>query len=57
VRLLHADGIDAGESGAAGLAGLLAERDALGLTTDDVVLVLLTERPTDPVSFRRILEG
>ena len=31
VRLLHADGIDAGESGAAGLAGLLAERDALGL--------------------------
>jgi diaminopropionate ammonia-lyase len=57
VRLLHADGIDAGESGAAGLAGLLAERDALGLTTDDVVLVLLTERPTDPVSFRRIVGG
>ena len=57
VRLLHADGIDAGESGAAGLAGLLAERDALGLVGSDVVLVFLTERPTDPESFRRIIAG
>jgi len=57
VRLLHADGIEAGESGAAGLAGLLAERDGLALGPDDVVLVLLTERPTDPASFRRILGG
>ena len=57
VRLLHADGIDAGESGAAGLAGLLAEREALGLGAGDVVLVFLTERPTDPVNFRRIIGG
>ena len=55
VRLLHADGIDAGESGAAGLAGLLAQGAGLGLTASDVVLVVLTERPTDPVSFRRIV--
>lgn len=57
VRLLHADGIDAGESGAAGLAGLLAEGAALGLGHDDVVLVFLTEGPTDPVNFRRIVAG
>lgn len=55
VRLLHADGIDAGESGAAGLAGLLAQGAGLGLTASDVVLVLLTERPTDPESFARII--
>ena len=55
VRLLHADGIEAGESGAAGLAGLLAERDGLGLSAADVALVLLTERPTNPASFRRIV--
>lgn len=54
VRLLHADGIDAGESGAAGLAGLLAQGAGLGLTASDVVLVVLTERPTDPESFARI---
>mgnify|MGYP001766014063 CR=1 FL=1 len=57
VRLLHADGIDAGESGAAGLAGLLAERVGLGLGPDDVVLVFLTEGPTDPENFRRIISG
>ena len=44
VRLLRADGIDAGESGAAGLAGLLAQGSALGLGPDDTVLVFLTER-------------
>ena len=57
VRLLHTDGIDAGESGAAGLAGLLAERVGLGLGPDDVVLVFLTEGPTDPDNFRRIISG
>jgi diaminopropionate ammonia-lyase len=57
VRLLHEDGIDAGESGAAGLAGLLAEREALGLGPEDVVLVFLTEGPTDPANFRRIVGG
>lgn len=55
VRLLHADGIDAGESGAAGLAGLLAQGAGLGLTASDVVLVVLTERPADPAGFARTL--
>lgn len=55
IRLLHADGIEAGESGAAGLAGLLAAGQELGLGADDVVLVFLTEGPTDPVNFRRII--
>ncbi len=55
VRLLHADGIAAGESGAAGLAGLLAAREGLGLGPDDVVLAFLTEGPTDPENFRRII--
>ena len=57
VRLLHTDGIDAGESGAAGLAGLLAEGPALGLDPSDTVLTFLTERPSDPDSFRRIIGG
>jgi diaminopropionate ammonia-lyase len=57
VRLLHADGIDAGESGAAGLAGLLAQGPALGLNASDTVLAFLTERPSDPESFRRIVDG
>ena len=56
VRLLHADGIDAGESGAAGLAGLLAQGDALGLGPGDTVLAFLTERPSDPDRFRRLVE-
>ena len=57
MRLLHADGIDAGESGAAGLAGLLAQGPALGLNASDTVLAFLTERPSDPESFRRIVGG
>jgi diaminopropionate ammonia-lyase len=44
VRLLAADGITAGESGAAGLAGLLAFRDELSL--GGTVLVVNTEGAT-----------
>lgn len=44
VRLLAADGITAGESGAAGLAGLLAFREQLGLPPS--VLVVNTEGAT-----------
>ena len=40
------DGITAGESGAAGLAGLLAFRDELALGPDDTVLVINTEGDT-----------
>ena len=44
VALLGRDGITAGESGAAGLAGLLAFRDVLGLA--GTVLVVNTEGDT-----------
>jgi diaminopropionate ammonia-lyase len=46
VRLLARDGIGAGESGAAGLAGLLTFRDELALPTDGTVLVVNTEADT-----------
>jgi diaminopropionate ammonia-lyase len=45
-RLLADEGLVVGESGAAGLAGLLAAGDELGLASDDVVLLFLTEGPT-----------
>ena len=46
VRLLARDGVTAGESGAAGLAGLLAFRDELALSPGDTVLVVNTEGDT-----------
>jgi diaminopropionate ammonia-lyase len=46
VALLARDGITAGESGAAGLAGLLAFRDDLALPADGTVLVINTEGDT-----------
>jgi diaminopropionate ammonia-lyase len=46
VELLAADGVVAGESGAAGLAGLLAFRDSLALGGDATVLVVNTEGAT-----------
>ncbi|MFG1955780.1 diaminopropionate ammonia-lyase [Micromonospora sp. NPDC048830] len=55
MRLLAEDGIVSGESGAAGLAGLLAFSDELKLTADDHVLVVSTEGATDPVGYERIV--
>jgi diaminopropionate ammonia-lyase len=46
VDLLARDGVTAGESGAAGLAGLLAFRDDLDLPPDGTVLVVNTEGAT-----------
>jgi diaminopropionate ammonia-lyase len=46
VELLARDGVTAGESGAAGLAGLLAFRDELALRPADTVLVINTEGDT-----------
>ena len=46
VALLARDGVTAGESGAAGLAGLLAFREQLGLGREDAVLVVNTEGDT-----------
>jgi diaminopropionate ammonia-lyase len=62
-RLLAADGIVAGECGAAGLAGLLAviddphvagARSALGLGDCTRVLLISTEGATDPEAYRRL---
>lgn len=57
MRLLASDGIVSGESGAAGLAGLLAFKDELELLPHDVVLVVSTEGATDPVGYARVVEG
>ena len=55
MRLLHDGGIAAGESGAAGLAGLLAHAEGLGLGPEDDVILFLTEGVTDPVAYRDII--
>ena len=67
VRLLLRDGLACGETGAAGVAGLLALRAArpeqtwsrLGLRDDPppAALAICTEAPTDPESFARITAG
>ncbi|WP_102127476.1 diaminopropionate ammonia-lyase [Deinococcus planocerae] len=64
MRLLARDGIVSGESGAAGLAGLLAvltgpdtiaHREALRVDEGSRVLVLSTEGATDPRGYARIV--
>jgi diaminopropionate ammonia-lyase len=65
VRLLFADGLRCGETGASGLAGLLALRAArpddawqrLGLPSRPSALVICTEAPTDERGFQRITAG
>jgi diaminopropionate ammonia-lyase len=65
VRLLLEDGLRCGETGASGLAGLLALRadrpqDAwqrLGLDARPAALMICTEAPTDARSFERITAG
>lgn len=65
VRALAADGIVAGETGAAGLAGLLACRrrpalapaaQAMELDGNATVLLIATEGATDPDAYASILE-
>jgi diaminopropionate ammonia-lyase len=64
MRALAADGVVAGETGAAGAAGLLdllsgpeaaALRDALGITPTTRVLLIATEGATDPVAYTQIV--
>lgn len=64
MRQLAALGIVAGETGGAGLAGLLevltgreadAARAALGVDSTTRVLILVTEGATDPVAYERIV--
>jgi diaminopropionate ammonia-lyase len=63
MRLLAADGIVAGETGAGGLAGMLAlarepqtdeARRTLGLGPASRVLLLCTEGATDPEAYERL---
>jgi diaminopropionate ammonia-lyase len=61
MRLLASEGIRAGESGAAGLAGLLAIADdpgaraAAGIDETARVLTVITEGVTDPVNYARVV--
>jgi diaminopropionate ammonia-lyase len=64
MRLLARDGIVAGETGAAGLAGMLAllddpslapARAEVALGPDTTVLLLCTEGATDPDAYRRLV--
>ena len=66
VRLLLRDGMACGETGAAGVAGLLALREAradgawqqLGVADPrPAALAICTEAPTDPAAFARITGG
>ncbi|MEA2219976.1 MAG: diaminopropionate ammonia-lyase [Solirubrobacteraceae bacterium] len=65
VRMLLANGLACGETGASGVAGLVALREAwgaaswerLGAGSRPAALALCTEAPTDPVSFARITAG
>jgi diaminopropionate ammonia-lyase len=57
VRLLLEDGIEAGETGAAGVAGLVALHESRGLGEHSAALTICTEGPTDPDSFARITAG
>lgn len=62
VRMLLSDGLACGETGASGVAGLLALRERwpdttwerLGLPDRPAALAICTEAPTDPASFARI---
>ena len=63
VRLLLRDGLRCGETGASGVAGLLALREAHGAEAwtrlglgerSPAALAICTEGPTDPASFARI---
>jgi diaminopropionate ammonia-lyase len=65
VRMLLDDGLTCGETGAAGVAGLVALRERwgaqawarLGTSSHPRVLTICTEAPTDPESFARIAAG
>ena len=55
IRLLSRDGIVAGETGAAGLAGLIAWTERFGGNlTGKTAFIVTTEGPTDPAAYARI---
>jgi diaminopropionate ammonia-lyase len=65
MRLFARDGVVAGETGAAGLAGLIelttgvasAAGESLGLDENSSVLLISTEGATDPEAYAQIVNG
>ena len=66
MRLLAADGLVSGESGAAGVAGLLelfenevgkSIRERLGIGTSSRILLLSTEGATNPEMYQRLVDS
>lgn len=66
MRAYYKENITAGESGASGLAGLLAlirdhdlkeAKKKVGLNKDSRILLINTEGDTDPVNYRKIIHG
>jgi diaminopropionate ammonia-lyase len=60
MRMLAAEGIVAGETGSAALAGAMAvaasaDREDIGFTREATVLLLCTEGATDPANYERIV--
>lgn len=55
MRLLADAGVVSGESGAAGLGGLLWARETLSLPADATVLLVSTEGATDPQAYEQIV--
>jgi len=64
MRVYYKENITSGESGASGLAGLLAliddenlkeAKETVGLNKDSRILLINTEGDTDPVNYRRII--
>jgi diaminopropionate ammonia-lyase len=56
MRLLAKDGIVAGETGSAGLAGLIAWTERFGgQLAGKNALIVITEGPTNPESYQRIV--
>jgi len=61
MRMLAGEGIEAGETGAAGIAGLIeicaddAIRERVGLGAEATVLTLCTEGATDPAAYAQIV--
>ena len=57
MKILNEAGIQSGESGAAGLAGLLYCKDKINLTEDSIVLIINTEGITDTKLYNEIIKN
>jgi diaminopropionate ammonia-lyase family len=58
MRKMHLENIISGESGAAGLAGLMAlQKNTNIFDNNSTVLVINTEADTDPISYQKIIDN